>query len=205
MSCTRVGPFVLLLSAAACLSAPSVEEQGAPEWVSWPQPPSSGYRGWNGRCGETAAANVITNVCGVETTPEQVAARGGDWSPGARPATLASWISQVCGSWIVVDECPAGPCELAARLGPQQLMPLLVQPEPGEPILHWVTLSEVRACDTATCEVEVLEYGARWTLPCADLFTEWQLDATLGIRVAQAIGGFGTCVRIERLPEPAPL
>lgn len=56
--------------------------------ISWEQPDSNGMGGWEGFCGQTATANLLTTYTGNEISPHDVAEAANDWGPGSTPATL---------------------------------------------------------------------------------------------------------------------
>ncbi|MCA9652814.1 MAG: hypothetical protein KC501_23045 [Myxococcales bacterium] len=56
---------------------------------SWEQPDSNGTNGWEGFCGQTAIANLLTTIQGgVQVSPQDVSRAADDWTPGSRPSTL---------------------------------------------------------------------------------------------------------------------
>ena len=55
---------------------------------SWEQPPSRGIAGWEGRCGQTAAANLITTYGNQLVSPEEVIDAAWDGTPGSKPSTV---------------------------------------------------------------------------------------------------------------------
>lgn len=56
---------------------------------SWGQPDSNGLNGWEGFCGQTATANLLTtNQGGAQVSPHDVSRAADDWTPGSAPDTL---------------------------------------------------------------------------------------------------------------------
>jgi len=55
---------------------------------SWDQPDSRGLGGWEGFCGQTATANLLTTHEGTNYSPRDVAEKFSDLSPGSHPSTL---------------------------------------------------------------------------------------------------------------------
>lgn len=57
---------------------------------SWDQPDSNGKSGWEGFCGQTAIANLLTTIQGgaIQVSPQQVSQAADDWTPGSKPSTL---------------------------------------------------------------------------------------------------------------------
>ena len=64
---------------------------------SWSQPASNGKGGWEGFCGQTAIANLLTTVQGgaVQVSPQDVSRAADDWTPGSKPSTLMRAIQQL--------------------------------------------------------------------------------------------------------------
>jgi hypothetical protein len=66
--------------------------------VSWDQPDSKGVAGWEGLCGQTAVANLLTtHRQRVGVSPEEVARAADDWAPGTVAPTLMRAIRQIAG------------------------------------------------------------------------------------------------------------
>lgn len=57
---------------------------------SWEQPDSNGTGGWEGFCGQTATANLLTTIQNgaVQVSPQDVSRAADDWTPGSKPSTL---------------------------------------------------------------------------------------------------------------------
>lgn len=55
--------------------------------ISFPQPDSSGFSGWNGKCGQTAVSNLSGMLCHRYINPDKVDSYASDLTPGNRPAT----------------------------------------------------------------------------------------------------------------------
>ena len=63
---------------------------------SWTQPDSNGLNGWEGFCGQTAVANLLTtHRRGVQTSPHDVSKAADDWTPGSSPGTLMRAIGKL--------------------------------------------------------------------------------------------------------------
>jgi hypothetical protein len=63
---------------------------------SWEQPDSNGLNGWEGFCGQTATANLLTtDKGGVQVTPQDVSKAADDWTPGSKPETLMRAIGKL--------------------------------------------------------------------------------------------------------------
>ncbi len=55
--------------------------------VSYEQPKSTGLGGWEGKCGQTAAANIVYGMCNVPSDPRnQSGTYMRDFTPGVAPS-----------------------------------------------------------------------------------------------------------------------
>ncbi len=62
---------------------------------SWSQPASNGLNGWEGFCGQTATANLLTTFEDGQTSPHDVSRAADDWTPGSKPSTLMRAIGKL--------------------------------------------------------------------------------------------------------------
>ncbi len=148
--------------------------------LSWPQPDSTGWRGWNGFCGQTAAANLAANVCGVRTACPAAFDRSPcqDITPGSRPNALACMMNRLvpggCGHWSVLRP--------GAGVDPVSFLQSRVNGAPAcaalvvdNDELHWVTVTDVLRSDYA-CNVRFLERGRDAILNCETFRRRWSLN-----------------------------
>lgn len=64
--------------------------------ISYVQPPSKGSSGYEGRCGQTAASNIMYSYCKLVVSPENYSnAYLRDLTPGVRPGTLIRGLDQM--------------------------------------------------------------------------------------------------------------
>lgn len=63
--------------------------------ISWSQPDSNGVGGWEGFCGQTATANLLTTFEEGQTSPHEVSRAADDWTPGSKPSTLMRAINKL--------------------------------------------------------------------------------------------------------------
>ena len=148
--------------------------------LSWPQPASTGWRGWNGFCGQTAAANLAANVCGVRTACPAAFDRSPchDITPGSRPNAVAGMMNRLvpggCGHWSVLR--PAAGVDpvsfLQSRVNGASACAALVVDDDE---LHWVTVTDVLRSDYA-CNVRFLERGRDAILNCEIFRRRWSLN-----------------------------
>jgi len=72
--------------------------------VSFVQPDSTGYKGWEGKCGQTAASNILYSYCKIGASPESYTnSYLSDYTPGVRPGTLVSGLDDM---FDVNTDCP---------------------------------------------------------------------------------------------------
>jgi hypothetical protein len=73
--------------------------------VSFVQPSSEGFRGMEGKCGQTAAANLMYMYCKLITSPKRYTDHYlSDITPGVRPGTLREGLEDMFDkNW---EECP---------------------------------------------------------------------------------------------------
>ena len=64
-------------------------------YYSWLQPDSA-VRGWEGRCGQTAMANIAWH-CGYNVSPTDAIRLVPDLTPGTRPGRLATGLNKIAG------------------------------------------------------------------------------------------------------------
>ncbi|MCM0606872.1 MAG: hypothetical protein KA715_12350 [Xanthomonadaceae bacterium] len=65
------------------------------ETISSPQPVPE-FSGYEGKCGQTAAANITTMMCGKHVSPKGVEAYGAyDLTPGSQPKTLKKTLKKL--------------------------------------------------------------------------------------------------------------
>lgn len=68
--------------------------------VSYKQPKSSGFKGWEGKCGQTAAANMVYGLCKVALDPvDNINDYMRDLSPGVFPSTLKRGLNEIFGDF----------------------------------------------------------------------------------------------------------
>jgi len=169
--------------------------------VVWPQPDSTGLMGWNGYCGETAVANVLTNLCDADMTPTEVHERGwGDLTPGSTPATVAGFLNDAgCGRWEVASGCPSSDQELDEWVTTSYFMPILVEGDAATDY-HWTTLYAILATPES-CSAAQLDGLSRWS-SCGDVLEGWRLEGQRWDQeLVRSLGDLGPCTRV-RLVEP---
>jgi hypothetical protein len=85
------------LSSLIGIEAPKFCNDGT---ASYRQPKSSGIRGWEGKCGQTSASNIIYGLCNVALDPaESVNDYMRDLGPGVYPSTLRRGLNEIFGNF----------------------------------------------------------------------------------------------------------
>lgn len=170
--------------------------------VSFVQPDSSGWNGWEGKCGQTAASNTLYHMCKVAKDPKDYMDRYlSDITPGVRPKTLYRGMknifkenSSLCprGSWShyssgstdkfieevkqkIIPKYSHERLVVMRRDGVEKLrQPVMVLIQnPSSRYLHWVTIMDV--LDKNECLFVVNHWDNQYQLPC-DLLAEWSDD-----------------------------
>ena len=174
-------------------------------YYSWEQPPSS-VNGWEGRCGQTAIANLAW-YCGFVVSPDDAIRLAPDITPGMRPGSMARALNGlangVCGNFRV--------CRPDTRAGARPLWwlhsrvhatptgyPTPVLITSGEE-LHWVTVMEIDESEENGCWVVYLEHGTETRRPCGSFVQTWELQFNVGGALARE-AVFGPYTAICRDP-----
>ena len=63
--------------------------------TSFQQPDSQGIGGWEGKCGQTAASNILKMHCGENISPKSVGHYFDDSTPGVYPDTAAKGLNRL--------------------------------------------------------------------------------------------------------------
>ena len=145
---------------------------------SWEQPPSKGIGGYYGYCGPTAAANLVTNVCGHRITPMTFADESFGLGPGASPNKLSHALNELgcCGEWSV---CQHDPEEVDVFEALQQSLPAAVMLNWSSRSMHWVTVMKVEY--SPICRVIYNHWGDQATMGCNEFIERWAMsESSLG-------------------------
>ncbi len=154
-------------------------------YYSWEQPDSA-LNGYEGRCGQTAMANIAWH-CGYVLRPTDAIRLAPDLTPGTRPGRLASGLNRIaegaCGEFRV--------CRPNTGIGAQPIPWLMDKVHAhgrGHPTpvlitsgdaLHWVTVVRVGETPDRGCEVVYLEHGTETHRSCGLFQQTWALDFNL--------------------------
>lgn len=164
--------------------------------VSFIQPNSEGWNGWEGKCGQTAAANTLFHFCRVAKDPNQyIDEYLSDLTPGVLPKTLRKGLSSIFSKFSfcanvefrsksfrtndnfisfvkqkIIPNMSHPRMLTITRDGLQRLrQPVLVLVQnPGTKYLHWVTIID-QIDRNRTCNFIVNHWDAQYMVPCTDL------------------------------------
>jgi len=91
---------LLAFAARASAATTPLEMSELPDGtVSWEQPSDPAFGGYNGRCGETAIANIISMLL-RDTSPHEIISQTSDLTPGTRPRTIEAFLQENApGEW----------------------------------------------------------------------------------------------------------
>jgi len=164
--------------------------------VSFIQPNSDGWNGWEGKCGQTAAANGLFHFCRVAKDPDSyIDDHLSDLTPGVRPRTLKKGLNKIfkkfenCSN-IQFDEDNYRSINdfvgfVKQRIIPNMSHPMMItlnrngvsrlrQPvivlvqNPGTKYLHWVTVID-QVDKNSQCNFIVNHWDDQYMVPCNDL------------------------------------
>ena len=156
--------------------------------ISWGQPDSNGLGGWEGFCGQTATANLLTTFKGVDVTPNDVAQAADDWTPGSHPSTLMRAIGKLVTDANNYEISRSTDLSTASTRNP---IVCLLQWDGT--VFHYVTVVGVNN-DTVTFN----HWGTQATLPKSDFESRWGFRGSwMGRRVAD-LGSFRANTSIRR-------
>ncbi len=74
--------------------------------ISFVQPPSTGYKGWDGYCAQTSVSNVTSMMCNRHITPNHSNGYGSDLMPGTFPDTTRRALNKVFSEKSAKNTCP---------------------------------------------------------------------------------------------------
>lgn len=164
--------------------------------VSFIQPNSAGWNGWEGKCGQTAASNVLFHYCRVAKDPKTyIDEYLSDITPGVRPRTLEKGLNKIFKNFKYCEDVSfekyyahseddfigkikqhlrrlrSHPMMLTlTRNGEQRYRePVIVLVQnPGTKYLHWVTVVD-QVDDNRQCNFIINHWDDQYMVPCRDL------------------------------------
>ena len=169
--------------------------------VSFLQPESEGWYGNEGKCGQTAASNVLFMYCGLAGHPKWYSDRFlNDITPGVRPGTLENGLNTI---FTEEPACPGGTWririgsnyndflyEIERGLTPKfnhkglitrtrssgekvKRSPVIaLLRSPGSRGLHWVAITDILNRENNNCQLIVNHWDDQYTVPC-NKFGAW--------------------------------
>ena len=168
---------------------------------SWEQPPSEGVGGYYGYCGPTAAANLVTNICGHRITPMRFADESFGVGPGTSPNALSHALNEIgcCGEWSV---CKHNVLKVDVFQELQKNLPAAVMLNWSARSMHWITVMQVNY--TPRCQVIYNHWGGQATMECNEFLERWALtESSLGqtALVSRAVQPFTYVCQVNSEPQ----
>lgn len=170
---------------------PTVKHELPDGTISWTQPGDLSTHAYNGRCGETAAANVAS-MLGQEISPQDVARITSDVTPGTLPSTLYNYVrDHVPGTWkkgVSSSSEAVKHLELLLHNGRHRAAndrsPIIALLQTQGRSLHWVTVVDVENRQT----VVINQYGRQDRMSLSSFVKAWGFrNSGLSERSALAI------------------
>jgi hypothetical protein len=170
--------------------------------VSFVQPDSEGVRGYEGKCGQTAASNALFTLCRIAAHPKSYADYYlSDVTPGVRPGTLEEGLDDMfeknnsncpSGNWRIDDADNSNDfwnniekglrvyysseqITLRTRDNGEKIYrkPVIAMIRtPGDHVLHWVTIVDLIGKDSPSCKVIFNHWDDQYEVPCYP-FARW--------------------------------
>ena len=166
--------------------------------VSFVQPKSRGVEGWEGKCGQTSAANMLYMHCRLVQSPEAFDRVMGDVTPGVHPRTLRRGLKKVYSQYS--DHCPDHKWSKSASNGFSQFVAqgdgqlraidfrnsisrrrengdLVIRSPlaslirtPGSKTLPWVTIVDIQGqLNNSSCKMIINHWDDQFEVPCSKM------------------------------------
>ena len=165
--------------------------------ISYVQPPSTGYKGWDGYCAQTSVSNVTSMLCNRHITPNHSNGYGSDLMPGTFPDTTRGALNKVFSEKSSKNTCPAVKWKVRRYFTAEgwlkavkgdvfgsnrkvrryrnantyvNITPTPVLLNAGALMYHWVTVVDFidNKKDIYKCDVVLNTWGSQHTLTCED-------------------------------------
>jgi predicted double-glycine peptidase len=160
--------------------------------VSWSQPDSKGMGGWEGFCGQTAVANLLTTHEEGLTSPHEVSRASSDWTPGSKPSTLMRAIKKLSPN---ADEYEiSNDTDLSAATPRNPIVTLLAWDDEGT--YHYVSVIGV-----SNDRVTFNHWGIQDSLSEDEFKKRWGFEMGFKSGVVSFFGGFDANTSIRRKSE----
>lgn len=168
--------------------------------ISFVQPDSEGYQGWEGKCGQTAAANSVYHLCQTAFSPDEDLDKFlSDITPGVLPKTLRRGLTKIIAE--NKSYCPQGQWKVqharnnkdfinhvAKNIKPnystntinilnrdgltRYTNPVITLiVDPGTKFLHWVTIVDMEQKENS-CHFYINHWSSQYRVPC-EIFATW--------------------------------
>lgn len=163
--------------------------------ISHSQPASTGYNGWEGKCGQTAISNVASMLCNRHMGPKSIDFYGTDVTPGHSPMTMRKTLTKIFNEKPKNNACPKVTWKTRSRVTKEGFLKAVkgdlfgstkkvrryrsettyveVTPTPvllnsGGLNYHWVTVVDIvkNKKDAFGCDVIVNTWGNQKVLTC---------------------------------------
>lgn len=146
--------------------------------ISFTQPKSTGINGYEGKCGQTAAANIASMLCEEDFSPIAIDKLFKDVTPGVHPRTLIKGLnkivksSQNCLSKKTLTLSYAkNESDYIEKIQNAQTPVAILIRNPGGQVLHWVTI--INSFESSEgCRFRVNHWGGQFIVPC-EIISKW--------------------------------
>jgi hypothetical protein len=146
--------------------------------ISYTQPASTGINGYEGKCGQTAAANITSTLCKENFSPIIIDDIFRDITPGVHPRTLVKGMNKIVNN---SNNCPSKKSftlsyakdeksyieAISNSLSP---VAILIR-NPGGQVLHWVSVFQTIQ-GNAQCSFLINHWGGQYQVPC-HIIAKW--------------------------------
>lgn len=179
--------------------------------ISHRQPRSHGLNGWEGYCGQTAASNMTSMICGRHIAPKMNDAYAKDITPGQHSSTMKKVLNKIFSEVPAKNSCPETHWIVKVNWHDEMFLETLKQDlfkgkrkitrtrEDGEDVMvtpipvlinsgglnyHWVTVVDLiqNNQDRFGCDVVLNTWGNQKILGC-ELFVRYSDHTGFGERV----------------------
>jgi len=157
---------------------------------SWSQPGSNGLNGWEGFCGQTATANLLTTFESDQFSPHDVSRAADDWTPGSKPSTLLRSIAALSSDASQYEQSNSR--DLSAATPHNPIVALLMWDDGGT--YHYISVIGVRGGN-----VIFNHWGLQDSLPEDEFMRRWGFQGGgLTSGLVSFLGGMDPYTSIRR-------
>lgn len=157
--------------------------------VSWGQPESNGLGGWEGFCGQTGTANLLTTCEGKDISPHDVARSADDWTPGSHPSTLMRAIGKLAADPSKYQTSSSSDLSSASPV-----RPIVCLLQWSGKVFHYVSVVGV-----ANNVVTFNHWGTQATLSTTDFDNRWGFRGSVDGQFIAWLGSFAAHSSIRRV------